>query len=89
MKTTIELPEALVREVKAIAATDGTTLRSIVEEALRREIEQRRGRGEWRPRPELAYGSGGLAPEIAGASWAEIRDRASRDRSLIEGLRTS
>ena len=38
MKTTLDLPDDLLIEVKATAARRRTTLRSMVEHALRREI---------------------------------------------------
>lgn len=38
MKTTLDLPDELLIEAKATAARRRTTLRSIVEHALRREI---------------------------------------------------
>lgn len=38
MKTTIELPDRLLREAKAIAARRGTTLKALIEHALEREI---------------------------------------------------
>jgi len=38
MKTTLDLPDALLIEAKTVAARRRTTLRSLVESALRREI---------------------------------------------------
>jgi hypothetical protein len=38
MKTTLELPEALYREIKARAALRGQTVKSFITEALRRGI---------------------------------------------------
>jgi hypothetical protein len=38
MKTTLDLPDALLMEVKAVAALRRTTMRSIMEHALRREL---------------------------------------------------
>jgi len=38
MKTTLELPDDLLSEAKATAARRRTTLKSLVEHALRREI---------------------------------------------------
>jgi len=38
MRTTVEIPEDLFREVKARAARDGTTLRSYIVEALSRRV---------------------------------------------------
>jgi len=39
MKTTLELPDALFLEAKAIALRRRTTFKAIVEQALRREIQ--------------------------------------------------
>ena len=41
MKTTIDLADALLIEAKQVAAQEGTTLRSVLEEALRRELDRR------------------------------------------------
>ena len=38
MKTTIELPEDLLRAAKAIAVRRGTTLKAIITHALEREV---------------------------------------------------
>ena len=38
MKTTIELPDALLRAAKAMAVRRGTTLKAIVTHALEREV---------------------------------------------------
>ncbi len=40
MKTTLELPDALLVEAKTVAVRRRTTLRALVESALRREIFQ-------------------------------------------------
>jgi hypothetical protein len=41
MKTTIELPDALASEAKALAHRSGTTLRDLVVSGLRRELAER------------------------------------------------
>ncbi len=41
MKTTIELPDALAREAKKFAREQGTTLRDLVVEGLRAEVDRR------------------------------------------------
>ncbi len=51
-------------------------MRSLIEEALRRELERRSGSVEWAPRADLAFGRGGLTEAAAAMSWAEIRDIA-------------
>lgn len=42
MKTTIEVPDALAAEAKAVARDQGTTLRDLVVQGLRSEVERRR-----------------------------------------------
>lgn len=38
MKTTVELPDGLLRAAKAMAASRGTTLKAIITHALEREV---------------------------------------------------
>ena len=42
MRTTIRLDEALLGEIKAVAATSGRTLTELVEDALREALARRR-----------------------------------------------
>ena len=44
MKTTLELPEDLFRQVKARAAIEGTTIKQIVLTALQNEMKHRQAR---------------------------------------------
>lgn len=48
MRTTIEIGTELLRQAKRRAADEGTTLRSVVEAALRAYLGKRRGRGGYR-----------------------------------------
>lgn len=51
MKTTLEIPDALFREAKMVAAREGTTLRAVVTRALEAELVERGQAGEapaWR-----------------------------------------
>lgn len=41
VKTTVELPDDLLKAAKRLAIDRGTTLRELVEAGLRRELEQR------------------------------------------------
>lgn len=73
MKTTIEIADALLREAKSIASRDHTTLRALVEEGLRRIVEERnRGRG-FRMR-RASFRGHGLQPHVGEGSWERIRD---------------
>jgi len=70
MKTTLDLPESLLREAKALAAGDGITLTELVESGLRQAVEQRSA-----PRPfhlpDASWGQGGL---LTSYEWSSIRE---------------
>jgi hypothetical protein len=74
MKTTIEIADPLMLEVKRFASERHRTVRSVMEDALRRYIEE-----ELQPRRpfklrDASVGGSGLRPEFAGAGWDKIRD---------------
>ena len=52
---------------------EGTTLRALIEEGLRRVLEERSARGEVRPR-RATFGGRGPRPEVCEGSWERIRD---------------
>lgn len=76
-KTTIELPDALAEQARRCAAEAGTTLRSLIEDALRRELERRAVAAPWAPRADLIFTGEGLTEEAATMSWAQIREMAN------------
>lgn len=49
MKTTLEIPDDLFREVKATASRDGLALKQFVAEALREKLAVRAGAGGDKP----------------------------------------
>jgi hypothetical protein len=74
MKTTVELPDALFAEVKRLAAERGLTMRSILEDSLRRTIDEYRNASRQRQvLRDTRVGAGGLRPEIAAGGWDAIR----------------
>ena len=73
MKTTIQIPDSLLREVRKLANEENTTLKSLMEEGLRRIISERKQRGKFRLRKATFRGTG-LQPGLDGASWDRIRD---------------
>lgn len=79
MKTTIEIADALLEEAKQVAAREQTTLRQLVEEGLRRALEERAGRQAFKLR-KVTFGGRGLQPEVAEGSWERIRDLAYQGR---------
>jgi hypothetical protein len=85
MKTTVELPEDLLLEAKRKALETRTTLRDILERALRRELSQAGGRPARRPRRiRWVTSAGGLPPglDISNRSkmWDWMRKERGHDR---------
>ena len=73
MKTTIEIADPLLDAARRIAARDGDSLRSLVEQGLRKVVAERRVRSKpFRLRDASVHGEG-LQPEFAGASWEQMR----------------
>jgi plasmid stability protein len=62
MRTTLLLPDDLYREVKRVAADDGRTVTSFVEEALRAALARRDERPADRP-PYRVAPVGGRGPQ--------------------------
>lgn len=68
MKTTVDISDGLLQEVRRTASREGTTLKSLIEEGLRAVLERRVGGGQW-TLPDAAVDGEGLRPEARGASW--------------------
>ncbi len=79
MKTTVEIADPLLEEAKAVAAREGTTLRAILEEALREALRSRRRRKRFKLRDASVEGRG-LVDGISEGSWEQIRDLSYRGR---------
>lgn len=74
MKTTIDIPEQLLAEAQALARREGTTLKALTQEGLRKVIaEIKKGKTKFALR-DASFGGEGLSPEFQGASWERIRD---------------
>jgi hypothetical protein len=73
MKTTLEIAEPLLNEARKLAARDGTTLRAIVEQGLRRILDENRRAKPFKLRDGSFKGGEGLQPEFADAGWEKIR----------------
>ncbi len=80
MKTTVEISDGLLDEARKVAARDRTTVRALIEAGLRKQIQDRRRKGRFRLR-RASFKGRGLRPELAGASWEQIRDFAYEGRS--------
>lgn len=74
MKTTVEISDALLDDAKRLAAREGTTLRQLIEDGLRRVLGERKAkRGRFRLR-DASFGGKGLTPEFREAGWEKLRD---------------
>jgi hypothetical protein len=81
MKITIELPDDLLLEAKRKALETRTTLRVILERALRRELGQAGSRPPRRPRRiRWVKSAGGLAPGLDVSDRSKMWEWMRKDR---------
>lgn len=73
MKTTIEISDAILEQAKAMATGEGVTLRSLVEEGLRRVLQARQHESEFKLR-DASFSGKGLQPQVRDGSWERIRE---------------
>lgn len=74
MKTTLDIADPLFAEAKRIAARDGETLRSLVEQGLRKVLAERSRKAKPFKLRDASFKGTGMTPEFEGASWDKIRD---------------
>jgi hypothetical protein len=72
MKTTVEISDAILERTKALAAREGTTVRALIEDALRQLLRSRQPT-KFRLRDASVDGQG-LTPEFQSAGWDRMRD---------------
>ena len=73
MKTTVEISDALLAEAKRIAAREGTTIRALIEQALRRMVQERATRPPFHLRT-ASFAGAGLQAGIREGSWEQVRE---------------
>lgn len=79
MKTTVHIPDTLLEEARKIAVQEQTTVKALLEEGLRRIIDDRKRKKTFRLR-KVTFKGNGLQPDIAGASWQKIREMSYEGR---------
>lgn len=79
MKTTVEIPDPVLSQARKVAAREGTTVRALIEEGLRKVLGERAKSGEFQLR-KASFKGKGLQPELRDAGWDRIRDAAYEGR---------
>jgi hypothetical protein len=64
MRTTVNLPNELLAQVKKAALEAQTTVTALIEEALRETLARRRRKPQGKPVDLPTFGSGGLQPGV-------------------------
>lgn len=72
MKTTIDLPDALAREAKSLARSQHVSLRELVVDGLRKEVERRSRKTEEADFHFTTADGDGLHPDIDPASVIDV-----------------
>jgi hypothetical protein len=75
MRTTINVSDELLRQVKRLAVERGTTITALVEEALREVVARKRSKVVGSPVTLTTFGSGGLQPGVDLDDSAGLLDR--------------
>jgi hypothetical protein len=75
-RTTVRLPEDLVRRAKRKAAAEGRTLTALIEDGLRRILDERSSTGKKASRilPRVSEARGGLTPGIDLSDTAALQE---------------
>jgi hypothetical protein len=79
MKTTVELPDALLREAKRVALREGTTVRALIERGLRGVVSGRR-RGQPFTHRQASFRGDGLVAGRSLRDWETLRDLSYSER---------
>lgn len=79
MKTTVDIPQSLLADAKKLATKNRTTVKALIEEGLRKVIDDQQRSGDFRLR-KASFKGKGLQADMEGASWETIRERAYEGR---------
>ncbi len=77
MKTTVDIADSVLLRAKALAEASGTTLRRLIEEGLRKLLEEAEA-SQTREIEWVTFSGEGLHAEFRDKDWAGIRDAIYR-----------
>ena len=75
MKTTLDIPDPILREARKMAQREHTTLRALVERGLRHVLAEKHRRTAFRLR-KASFKGRGLQPDMKEAGWERVRELA-------------
>ncbi len=73
MRTSIDVPDALLAKVRQVARRRGCTLKELVIEGLHVVVEQQARAPRFRLR-DASFGKGGMAEGLDETDWEKVRD---------------
>lgn len=79
MRTTVDLPDELVKEAQRLAREQQRTMRSVMEEALRAILDKYR-RAQPFELPDASVDGNGLQPGFGAPGWDDLRAAAYGSR---------
>jgi hypothetical protein len=79
MKTTVQIPDTLFEEARKMAQQEKTTFKALMEQGLRKVLDERKRAKRFRLRRASFKGSG-LQSDFAGASWEQIQEKSYEGR---------
>ena len=80
MKTTVQISDALLAEVKKVAAKRKTTLKTLIDEGLRLVVDNEQKMKEPFKLKDCSVGDPNAPWPLEGKTWEEIRALAYGDR---------
>ena len=80
MKTTVQISDALLGEVQAIARKNNTTLRALVQEGLQHVVATQSQKKSFKLR-DASFGAGKTNPLLQNLVWEDIAGTAYEGRS--------
>jgi hypothetical protein len=79
MKTTVELPDGLLRDARRLALREGTTVRALIERGLRTVVQDRQPSRRFVLR-KASFRGDGLVAGVSLRDWDTLRDLAYSER---------